>query len=73
MSKSELDQKLQHKPQFVLKIVFFNFGRKKPENSSLKKRPLFDLFWSFFWHLHTYLSKNLSTDGHFEGLNMSES
>ena len=37
MSKSELDQKLQHKPQFVLKIVFFNFGSKKPENLSLKK------------------------------------
>ena len=38
MSKSELDQKLQHKPQFVLKIVFFNFGRKKSQ--SFKNEPL---------------------------------
>ena len=29
MSKSQLDQKLQHKSPMVLTTVFFNFGRKK--------------------------------------------
>ena len=29
MSKSQLDQKLQHKSQLFLTTVFFNFGRKK--------------------------------------------
>ena len=29
VSKSQLDQKLQHKSQMLLTTVFFNFGRKK--------------------------------------------
>ena len=70
MSESLLDQKLQHKSQFVFKIVFFNFGRKKSENLSLKNGHL-GPFVVIFWHLHGYLSQKVDADGHFEGLNMS--
>ena len=70
MSKSYLGQKLQHKPQFVLRIVFFNFGRKKSENLILKNGHL-GPFVVIFWHLHGYLSQKVNADCHSEGLNMS--
>ena len=36
VSKSQLDQKLQHKSQMLLTTVFFNFGRKNPQNLGFK-------------------------------------
>ena len=32
LSKSQLDQKLQQKTEVLLFPIFFNFGRKNPEN-----------------------------------------
>ena len=58
MSKSYLGQKLQHKLQFVLKIVFFNFGRKKPESLSFKKGHFLTFCGYFFGILHRYLSQS---------------
>ena len=30
-------------------------------------------FGVIFWHLHRYLSQKVDSDGHYEGLNMSDS
>ena len=56
MSKSQLDQKLQHKSQMLLTTVFFNFGRKKKVNSSFKNGHFSTISGQFFCQLNTYAS-----------------
>ena len=48
VSKSQLDQKLQHKSQMLLTTVFFNFGRKKKLNSSFKNGHFSTISGHFF-------------------------
>ena len=57
VSKSQLDQKLQHISQMLLTTVFFNFGREKVK-FKFQKWPFFHHFWSLFFHLLNYLSQN---------------
>jgi hypothetical protein len=47
-------------------------ARKKTDNFCVW--PFYNHFWSVFCQLHyIYLSQNLDSDHHFEGLNMSKS
>ena len=48
VSKSQSDQKLQHKSQMLMTTVFFNFGRKKKLNSSFKNGNFSTISGQFF-------------------------
>ena len=54
------------------KLCFSILEEKKSENFSFKYGHL-GPFVVIFWHLHGYLSQKVDADGHYEGLNMSES
>ena len=69
MSKSQSDQKLRYKTQFLIFSSFFNFGRKNPENLWLINDHFFTLFVIFF----ELLSQNWGPDSHFEVLTMFKS
>ena len=73
MSKSQSDQKLRYKTQFLIFSSFFNFGRKNPENLWLINDHFFTLFVIFFGQLHENISQIRSSEGHFEVLSMFKS
>ena len=53
--------------------VFYHFEKQKAENLCLINGHFRTIFWSFFGQLHSCLSKNRVSDGHFEVLDMSKS
>ena len=60
--------------QWVSKSFWTNFVRYRgcfPKFAN-DKWPFYDHFWSFFRQLQKYLSKNWSSNGHFEVLSRSE-
>ena len=62
-----MDQKLWHKLQFCFCFHFFHFVRKKWKFTT-HKWPFYDHFWPIFRQLQKNLSKNWSSNGHFEVL-----